>query len=149
MSEDNNFIDDEMEFNKETDVPPDKPVPAGFYDAVVAQVRREGPSDERAESLFPKCYIARVTYRLNSEDPELNNKRVDDFPMAMKGDAQSWKWFKWCETMGYDTTKPFKFSPTDVEGVAVSLKFGPPRAGKGKNEGKSYSNLEAVQRLNS
>ena len=147
MSDENEFIDDEMEFNKDTDVPPDEPIPAGFYEGVVSGVRRENPNEERPDSLFPKCIIARVKYRLNHEDPTLNGKYFDDFPMPMKGDPQSWKWFKWCETMGYDTSSGFKFSPKDVEGVAVSLKFGPPRAGKGKNEGKLYSNLEAVKRL--
>ena len=137
-----------MDFDRSSDVPPDKPVPAGFYEGVVAGVQIEGPSGDRPDSLYPDCTIARVTYRLDENpDPDLTGKRVQSFPMAVRGHRDSWKWFDWCQRMGYDTKQPFRFSVDDVEGVRVSLKFDAPRAGKGKNEGKLYDNLVEVGRL--
>lgn len=139
--------DVDMEFNRDQDVPPAKPVPAGFYEGVVAgvQFHTQGADDKP----YPNCQIARITYRIQSEDAELNSKRVQPFPIPVRGHEDSWKWFDWCTRMGYDTKQPFRFATEDVEGVAVSLKFGAPRAGKvgTKSEGKLFDNLEDVQRL--
>lgn len=137
----------DLEFNRDADVPPDKPTPAGFYEGVVAGVQFHTQSS--SDNPYPECQIARITYRLESEDPELSGKRVQPFPIPVRGHKDSWKWFDWCGRMGYDTKQPFRFAPEDVEGVRVSLKFGPPRAGKvgSKSEGKLFDNLEEVQRL--
>ena len=139
--------DVDMDFNRDQDVPPDKPVPAGFYEGVVVgvQFHTQGADDQP----YPDCQIARVTYRLTSEDSELNGKRVQPFPIPVRGHKDSWKWFDWCTRMGYDTKQPFRFAAEDVDGVPVSLRFGPPRSGKvgSKSEGKLFDNLEEMQRL--
>ena len=131
-----------MHFDRTADVPPDEPVPAGFYEGTVAGVQfvNQGTEDKP----YPGCTIARVSYRVDSAEPKINGKYVRPFPMPIRGDKDSWKWFAWCKSMGYDTSAPFDFNLSDVEGVKVSLRFGPPRAGK---DGKMYDNLESVDVL--
>ena len=135
-------------FNRDQDVPPEKPVPAGFYEGVVASVRFEvRPEDDKfASGKYANKQCVEISYRLKSDDPDLNGKRIQEFPMPVRGHKDSWRWFDWCGRMGYDTTN-FRFDPADVEGAAVTLKFDAPREGKGKNEGKQYDNLVDVQRL--
>jgi hypothetical protein len=137
----------DMEFDRQSDVPPEKPVPVGFYEGVVSDVRfsTQGAGDNP----YPGCQIARISYRIESTDPDLNGKRVQPFPIPVRGDKDSWKWFDWCKRMGYDVSIAFRFNPADVEGIRVGLKFDAPRAGKvgTKNEGKMYDNLVSVERL--
>ena len=134
--------DIDLNFNRETDVPPDKPVEAGYYDAIVAGVKFE-KLESAVGSLPQGCEVARIQYRIESDNPDYSGKYIRPFPIPVRGHKDSWRWFDWCGRMGYDTKAGFSFSENDVVNTPVVLKFAPPRAGK---DGKMYDALETVER---
>lgn len=134
----------DMNFDRNSDVPPEKAVPAGYHDGIVAGVQFE-KLDKALGSLPEGTDVARIQYRLDGADnPELAGKYVRPFPIPVRGHKDAWRWFDWCKRMGYDTSGGFQFREDDVVNVPVTLKFGPPKTSK--DGSKEYDNLESVER---
>jgi hypothetical protein len=129
-------------YNRETDIPEQKPVPAGYFDAIVAGAKRE-ITEKDFGSIPAGTSIRRISYRLKSDDPDLNGRYVRPFPIPDKNHKDAWKWFDWCERMGYDTKNGFQFNEDDVVNTEVTLKFDPPQQGK---DGQWYDRLASVER---
>lgn len=134
----------DMNFNRDSDVPPSPVITAGYYDAIVAGVKFE-ELEKDLGSIPQGTPVARVSYRIESEG-EFKGEYVRPFPMPVRKHKDAYRWFAWCETMGYDTKARggFHFSEDDVVNVRVELKFDAPKPSKDGT--KMYDNLVSVTR---
>lgn len=124
-TQDDNAIDIDPQANT------DMVFPEGFYDAEIdvceaTRIPEDAKFDAGEKAL-------RISFRINSDDPELSGKPFRPFPLVTNKPGSSGKFFALIKGLGYDPKTPGRFEPSDWIGRKVTIHLGQKMRGSGDN----------------